>query len=51
MKQGTAPPTAGAGFQWEIRWRWGREPVVSKWVFIAEERAIDAAWDAVVALA
>ena len=39
------------GFQWEIRWRWGNEPTVSKWVFVAERTAIDEAWDAVVALA
>jgi hypothetical protein len=33
---------SSGGFQWEIRWRWG-EPTMSKWVFIAEQRAIDAA--------
>jgi hypothetical protein len=39
------------GFQWEIRWRWGNEPTVSKWVFVAEQTAINEAWDAVCALA
>ena len=39
------------GFKWEIRWRDGREPTVSKWIYVIEQSAIDEAWDAVVALA
>jgi hypothetical protein len=29
----------------------GREPTVSKWIYVGEQTAIDEAWDAVVALA
>jgi hypothetical protein len=39
------------GFKWEIRWRYGKEPTVSKWIYVGEQIAINEAWDAVVALA
>jgi hypothetical protein len=39
------------GFKWQIRWRWGREPTVSKWIYVGEQSAIDEAREAVVALA
>jgi hypothetical protein len=29
----------------------GREPTVSKWIYVGEQTAIDEAWDAVCALA
>ena len=35
------------GFQWEIRWRNRDEPIVSRWIFIIEQAAIDDAWSAV----
>ena len=38
------------GFQWEIRWRSGRDTVVSKWIYMAEQTAIDDAWDAILVL-
>jgi hypothetical protein len=38
----------GAGFQWEIRYRSGDEPIVSRWIYMAEQKAIDEAWDALV---
>jgi hypothetical protein len=38
-------------FQWEMRWRDGRDPVRSRWIHVAEQTAIDEAWDAVLALA
>ena len=39
------------GFQWEIRWRSGRNTVVSRWIYISEQTAINEAWDAVCVLA
>jgi hypothetical protein len=39
------------GFKWEIRWRYGKDQTVSKWIYVGEQTAIDEAWDAVVALA
>jgi hypothetical protein len=39
------------GFKWEIRWRYGKDQTVSKWIYVAEQTAINEAWDAVVALA
>jgi hypothetical protein len=31
------------GFKWEIRWRWGNEPTVSKWIYVGEQTAINEA--------
>lgn len=39
------------GYQWEVRWRWSREPTVSKWIYVTEQIAINEAFDAVAALA
>ena len=38
------------GFQWEIRWRSGRNTVVSRWIYMSEQTAINEAWDAVCVL-
>ena len=31
------------GFKWEIRWRWGNEPTMSKWIYVGEQTAINEA--------
>jgi hypothetical protein len=39
------------GFRWEIRWNWSNEPPIkSRWVYMAEQTAINEAWDALVAV-
>ena len=39
------------GWSWEIRWRYGKEPVSSNWVYVAEKSAFDEALEAVIVLA
>lgn len=37
-------------FQWQIRWRDGREPIKSRWIYEVEQTAIDEAWSAAMAV-